>query len=98
MPSSLNRTDSSLVASALNIYLDPQQNIRPVSTIRTSEIDGTIEWFSGDPSQNPTLKGVETTGGKLEGFRTLRFAFEPDVNVPGGCDKDSSNVSQRLVR
>jgi hypothetical protein len=76
----------------LNIYLDPQQNIRPVSTIRTSEIDGTIEWFSGDPSQNPTLKGVETTGGKLEGFRTLRIAFEPDVNVPGGCDKDSSNV------
>jgi hypothetical protein len=76
----------------LNIYLDPDQNIRPVSTIRTSEIDGTIEWFSGDPSQNPTLKGVETTGGKLEGFRTLRLAFEPDVNVPGGCDKDSSNV------
>ena len=76
----------------LNIYLDPEQNIRPVSTIRTSEIDGTIEWFSGDPSQNPTLKGVETTGGKLEGFRTLRIAFEPDVNVPGGCDKDTSNV------
>jgi hypothetical protein len=76
----------------LNIYLDPEQNARPVSTIRTSEIDGTIEWFSGDPSQNPTLRGVETTGGKLEGFRTLRIAFEPDVNVPGGCDKDSSNV------
>ena len=76
----------------LNIYLDPEQNIRPISTIRTSEIDGTIEWFSGDPSQNPTLRGVETTGGKLEGFRTLRVAFEPDLNVPGGCDKDSSNV------
>ena len=53
----------------LNIYLDPEQNIRPISTIRTSEIDGTVEWFSGDPSQNPTLRGVETTGGKLEGFR-----------------------------
>ena len=76
----------------LNIYLDPEQNIRPISTIRTSEIDGTVEWFSGDPSQNPTLRGVETTGGKLEGFRTLRVAFEPDLNVPGGCDKDSSNV------
>jgi len=38
------------------------------------------------------LRGVETTGGKLEGFRTLRVAFEPDLNVPGGCDKDSSNV------
>ena len=76
----------------LNIYLDPEQNVRPISTIRTSQIDGTIEWFSGNPSQNPTLSGVETTGGKLEGFRTLRVAFEPDLNVPGGCDKDSSNV------
>ncbi len=35
---------------------------------------------------------METTGGKLEGFRTLRVAFEPDRNVPGGCDKDISNV------
>ena len=76
----------------LNIYLDPEQNIRPISTIRTSEIDGTIEWFSGDRSQNSNGRGVETTGGKLEGFRTLRIAFEPDLNVPGGCDKDSSNV------
>ena len=51
-----------------------------------------MEWFSGDPIQNPTLRGVETTGGKLEGFRTLRVAFEPDRNIPGGCDKDSSNA------
>tara|TARA_B100001758_G_scaffold37597_1_gene28842 strand:+ start:97 stop:1257 length:1161 start_codon:yes stop_codon:yes gene_type:complete len=51
-----------------------------------------VEWFSGDPSQNPGLKGVETTGGELEGFRLLRVAFEPDLNVPGGCDKDTSNV------
>jgi hypothetical protein len=38
------------------------------------------------------LKGVETTGGELEGFRLLRVAFEPDLNIPGGCDKDTSNV------
>jgi|TARA_B100001094_G_scaffold295134_1_gene316226 heat shock protein beta len=76
----------------LNIYLDPEQNIRPISSIRTSDIDGTVEWFSGDRTQNPKGDGVETTGGKLEGFRTLRIAFEPDVNVPGGCDKESSNV------
>ncbi|MBT7638246.1 MAG: DUF4129 domain-containing protein [Euryarchaeota archaeon] len=76
----------------LNIYLDPDQNIRPIATIRTNEIDGTVEWFSGDPLQNPNLKGVETTGGKLEGFRTLRVAFEPDLRIAGGCDKDSSNV------
>jgi len=76
----------------LNIYLDPEQNVRPIATIRTNELDGTIEWFSGDQLQNPSLKGVETTGGKLEGFRTLRVAFEPDLRVAGGCDKDSSNV------
>jgi len=76
----------------LNIYLDPDENIRPLATVRTSDIDGTVEWFSGDPTQNPTLRGVETTGGKLEGFRTLRVAFEPDRNIPGGCDKDSSNA------
>jgi hypothetical protein len=76
----------------LNIYLDPDENIRPLATVRTSDIDGSVEWFSGDPLQNPTLRGVETTGGKLEGFRTLRVAFEPDRNIPGGCDKDNSNA------
>jgi archaellum component FlaF (FlaF/FlaG flagellin family) len=76
----------------LNIYLDRDENVRPLATVRTSDIDGTVEWFSGDPTQNPTLRGVETTGGKLEGFRTLRVAFEPDRNIPGGCDKDSSNA------
>ena len=76
----------------LNIYLDPEKNARPLSSINTRDSDGMIEWFSGDPSQNPGLKGVETTGGELEGFRLLRVAFEPDVNVPGGCDKDTSNV------
>ena len=76
----------------LNIYVDPDQNVRPIATIRTNELDGTIEWFSGDQLQNPSLKGVETTGGQLEGFRTLRVAFEPDLRVAGGCDKDSSNV------
>ena len=76
----------------LNIYLDPEQNVRPLATVRTSDIDGSVEWFSGDPQQNPSLRGVETTGGKLEGFRTLRVAFEPDRNIPGGCDKDTSNA------
>jgi len=76
----------------LNIYLDPEENIRPLATIRTSNIDGSIEWFSANPDQNPSLRGVETTGGKLEGFRMLRVAFEPDRNVPGGCDKDNSNA------
>jgi hypothetical protein len=82
----------SVGGKCLNIYLDPEENIRPIATIRTSDIDGTAEWFSGDPLQNPTLRGVELTGGKKEGFRTLRVAFEPDFNIPGGCDRDIENV------
>ncbi len=88
----LQANGAAVGGKCLNIYLDPEENIRPIATIRTSDLDGTVEWFSGDPTQNPTLRGVETTGGKLEGFRTLRVAFEPDRNVPGGCDKDISNV------
>ena len=76
----------------LKIYLDPEANTRPIATIRTNDLDGTAEWFSGDPLQNPSLRGVELTGGKKEGFRTLKVAFEPDLNVPGGCDKDVENV------
>ena len=78
----------------LNIYLDPQENVRPIARIRTSQaLDdrGTINWFSGDPLQNPTLKGVETTGGKTEGFRVLRVAYEPteDLSNYGGCARDA---------
>ena len=73
----------------LNIYVDPEENTLPIATINTSE-NGTIEWFSGDPSQNPSLKGVETTGGKLEGFRTVRLAYEPNGGSPYMCDWDDS--------
>ena len=74
----------------LNIYVDQDENPLPIVTINTSE-NGTIEWFSGDPSQNPSLKGVETTGGKLEGFRTIRLAYEPDGNESQyTCNVDDS--------
>jgi len=32
----------------LNIYFDSDENIRPLASVRTSDIDGSIEWFSGD--------------------------------------------------
>ena len=73
----------------LNIYVDPQENNLPIITVNTSE-NGTIEWFSGDPLQNPSLKGVETTGGKLEGLRTIRVAYEPQGGITSGCEADSS--------
>ena len=78
----------------LNIYFDPQEYIRPISSINTNELDGMIEWFSGNSSQNPTLRGVETTGGKTEGFRILRVAYEPteDLSNYGGCGEDSSDT------
>ena len=70
-----------------NIYIDPQENIRPISSINTNESDGMIEWFSG-------YSVVETTGGKLEGFRVLRVAYEPteDLSNIGGCGEDSSDT------
>lgn len=76
----------------LNIYLDPEENIRPIATTRTNDVHGTVEWFSGDPLQNPTLRGVEPSGATLEGLRTLKVAYEPDNNVPGGCDEDVENA------
>ena len=76
----------------LNMYLDPEVNTTPIATIQTDDLDGTVEWFSGDPLQNPTLRGVEPSGAKLEGLRTLKLAFEPDIYVPGGCDEDVENA------
>ena len=73
----------------LNLYVDPLENNIPVITVTTSE-NGTIEWFSGDAYQNPTLRGVETTGGKLEGLRTIRLAYELQGGITSGCEADSS--------
>ena len=91
----LSQSDGQPVGDkCLNIYIDPQENIRPISSINTNELDGMIEWFSGNSSQNPSLRGVETTGGKLEGFRVLRVAYEPteDLSNIGGCGEDSSDT------
>ena len=76
----------------LNLYLDSDENTTPIATAQTDDVDGTIEWFSGDPLQNPTLLGVQATDDKLEGLRTLKVAYEPENSVPGGCDEDVENV------
>ena len=73
----------------LNIYVDPQENNIPIITVNTSD-DGTIEWFSGNPLQNPSLRGIETTGGKLEGTRIIRVAYEPAGGIVGGCEAEPS--------
>ena len=76
----------------VNIYLNPEQNTRPIATAYTNDEDGSITWFSGDPEQNPSRKGVEPMGSELEGFRILRVAYEPDKDVSKGCDRESSAV------
>ncbi len=88
--------DDNPVNKCLNIYMDPDEFTRPISTVYvdSSGTDniGIFEWFSGDSLQNPILKGIETTGGKLEGYRTLRIAFQPDINVTEGCDRDLNTI------
>ena len=76
----------------LNIYLDPETNTRPFATAITEDGTGEIEWYSGDPDDNPSRKGVEPNGQKLEGFRTIRIAYEPTKELPGGCKAETTPV------
>jgi plastocyanin len=76
----------------LNIYLDPQTNTRPMATIVTEDGSGEVSWYSGDPEDNPSRRGVEPNGNQLEGFRTIRVAYEPDKEIPGGCRAESNPV------
>ena len=78
----------------LNIYVDPQENNIPIITVNTSD-DGTIEWFSGDRMKDSSLTGVETSGGKLEGLRTIRVAYEPNGGTVDACGFEQSEDLQR---
>ena len=65
----------------------------------TNDADGRIEWYSGDPEQNPSRRGVEPIGGSgLEGFRTLRVAYEPKLAVNGGCSQEAAGPVWRIIR
>ena len=48
--------------------------------------------IQGDPEDNPSRRGVEPNGNELEGFRTVRVAYEPDKEIPGGCRAESNPV------
>ncbi|MCK5868445.1 MAG: DUF4129 domain-containing protein, partial [Candidatus Thalassarchaeum sp.] len=76
----------------LNIYLDPLTNTRPIATAITTDGIGEIKWFSGDPEDNPSRRGVEPNGEQLEGFRTVRVAYEPGKELPGGCRAETTPV------
>ena len=81
-----------LGGKCLNIYLNPDENTRPVATATTGDELGEVEWYSGEMAQNPSRKGIEPSGNQLEGFRVLRLAYEPDVEVPGGCRAEANAV------
>ena len=76
----------------LNIYLDPEVNTRPIATSITQDGTGQIEWFSGDPDDNPSRRGVEPTSDNMEGFRVVRIAYEPNKELPGGCRAETTPV------
>ena len=76
----------------LNIYLDPLVNTRPFATAITTDGTGEFEWYSADPDDNPSRRGVEPSGNKLEGFRTIRGADAPDREIPGGCRAEDNPV------
>ena len=73
----------------VNIYLDPEVNTRPIATAFTADGTGEFVWYSADPDDNPSRTGVEPSGNNLEGFRTVRVAYEPEKYVPGGCDYEA---------
>ena len=73
----------------VNIYLDPEVNTRPIATAFTSDGTGEFVWYSADPEDNPSRRGVEPSGNNLEGFRTVRVAYEPERYIPGGCDYEA---------
>ena len=76
----------------LNLYINPETNTRPIGTMITEDGTGTVKWFSGDPEDNPSRRGIEPDGESLEGFRTLRVAYEPDRELPGGCRAETTPV------
>ena len=76
----------------LNLYLDPEVNTRPIATSFTRDGTGEIEWFSGDPDDNPSRRGVEPTSDNMEGFRIVRIAYEPTKELPGGCTAETTPV------
>jgi len=83
---------NTLGGKCLNIYLDPESNARPIAAYHTADESGLLKWYSGDPEMNPSRRGVEPDGDKLEGFRTLRVAYEPKLEVPGGCRPETNAV------
>ena len=80
----------------VNIYLDPDVNTRPIATAFTADGTGQFVWYSADPDDNPSRRGVEPSGNKLEGFRTVRVAYEPEKYIPGGCDYEALEPSPVL--
>ena len=84
-----------LGGKCLKIYLDEGTvDGIPITTVLSNNSSGNFQWYSGDPLQNPTLRGVEIPG-MLEGIYSFSVAYEPnrDLSNYGGCDSDSDSSS-----
>ncbi len=85
----LKQSNGLPIGDCLNIYIDPLINTRPVAKAITNPETGMTNWYSADRDDNPSLQPIGQSGSNLEGFRTLRVAYEPDKEVSGGCDRDT---------
>jgi len=81
----LRQTNGLPIGDCLNIYMDPEKTTRPIARIETDPENGVAEWYSAE--ERPATR-VEPSSGQLEGLRVIRVAYEPDREVPGGCDRD----------
>ncbi len=85
----LNQTNGRpLGGRCMNLYLD--DIAEPIATITTSDMDGRIDWYSLDDTNN--LITLDPRGWPPEGNHTLRLAYEPTLSVLGGCPRDPSAV------
>ena len=76
----------------LNVYLNPETNNQPFSTLFTDE-NGLFDWFSGDSEDPFSHTGrIEPINGELVGFWSVRVAFEPQNATEGGCAADENGT------
>ena len=83
-----------LGGECLNIYIERDTNERPFATVNSNNSTGNFQWYSDDPQQNPSLRGLYVPG-KLEGIYNFSVAYEPgkDLSDYGGCSANLDSSS-----
>ncbi|MBJ24430.1 MAG: hypothetical protein CMB64_07160 [Euryarchaeota archaeon] len=81
----LKQTNGLPIGDCLNIYVEPEKTSSVLAFVETNPATGEMIWYSSD--EKPSLR-VEPVANQFEGLRTIRVAYEPNKNVPGGCEAD----------